>query len=114
MIGIFIVVGMRCVVLGATSKLRPGDKIVGIRDEQIALRVESVAAPGHATDVSRHHERTLLAGWSEDSFVAEFADGVLTELAVGGCQAPSIVGGELMRGERRRGSWKRLRGGSGF
>ena len=73
------------------------------------LRVERVAAPVHAADISWFRERALHARRREQAVVAQALDALAAVIAICGRDAVSVVGGKFLRHQSRRRERERLR-----
>lgn len=77
-------------------------KIVGVRDEQVALWIESVTAPVHSPQHTWGFDRTLQARWSKYAVVPETTDLFTTPFEIRGSRPPCVIDRNLLHRKRRR------------
>src|SRR5579864_2955023 len=87
----------------------PCGDVVGVDQQQATLWIESVSAPGHASEVPGHSKRALDAGRRVDAFVAVTFNPVATCFAILGSWTPSLVSCKALWNEGGRRQRERLR-----
>src|ERR1700692_3658080 len=94
----------------ASDQLRFGNQIVGVDHQQAVLWIKRVAAPGHASYISRHDQSSLSTRRGKNTFVAKSANPVAAGLAILRRRTPCVFRRHFLRSERRRSNRERLSG----